>query len=67
MNLIPCTICNIYNAQQIVPDRSISEIDLFSNYWWIDIMCPLCFDSFLDEYNQIFIKIRNREITGKLK
>ena len=66
-----CTICNMYNGDQILPDRSVSEIetkDINNNFmWWIDIMCPLCFDSFLSEYNHIFYKIRRREITGKLK
>ena len=75
MNFTLCNICSYYNYcticnksskdYQIVPDRSIQEINN-NNSWLYDVMCPLCFDSFLEQYNGIFYKIRLREILGKM-
>ena len=63
-----CTVCSKFSGDQIIPDRSIPEIHTNHNkLWWIDIMCPLCFDAFLGEYHHIFYKIKNKELKGKLK
>ncbi len=67
MNFSLCSICNMSYGEQIVPDRSIPEINLNATSWWSDIMCVLCFDNFLGDYHHIFYKIKNRELTGKLK
>lgn len=54
-----CTICMHAKGQQTVPDRD-------PIHWRFDVMCPICFDSFLDLFPLTVKKLQRRELTGKL-
>lgn len=51
-----CSICLYANSVQIVPDRSEMRYD---------VMCPLCFDSFLTFFPMRPYNFRYREVHGK--
>lgn len=51
-----CAVCLTVNSVQIVPDRTELRYD---------VMCPLCFDSFLAFFPIRPSKFMHREVHGK--